>query len=127
MRNPWKSHCFSNRSVPAVSGERGERVAAGVGDDQLAEVGEQRAALLAAGGGGRQGTFGESLTVVALGAERHFAVDDRRAERALGRVVCRLDPVDGGECPERGSDLEQVVGELAVPAIARLLRRGLLE
>jgi hypothetical protein len=62
-----------------------------------------------------------------LGAERHFAVDDRRAERAFGWVVGRLDARDGDERPERGPDLDQVVGELSVPAIARLLRPRLLE
>ena len=48
------------------------------------------------------------------------------AERALGGVVGRLDAVDGGEGPERGPDLEQVVGELAVPAGAPALRAGVL-
>ncbi len=66
-----------NRSVPGASGEGGEWIAAAVGDEQFAEIGEQRAVLLAAGGGGRQRAFGESLAVVALGAEGDFAVDDR--------------------------------------------------
>jgi hypothetical protein len=44
--------------------------------DQFAEIGEQRAALKAAGGGGRERAFGESLAVLALGAERDFSVDD---------------------------------------------------
>ena len=35
--------------------------------------------------------------------------------------------LDRGEGPEGGPDLEQVVGELTVPSIARLLRRGGLE
>ena len=54
-------------------------------------------------------------------------MDDGAAERAFGRVVGRLDPVEDGEGPERGPDLEQVVGELAVPAVAPILRRGVLE
>jgi hypothetical protein len=52
-----------------------------VGGDQFAEVGEQRAALQSAGGGGRQGTLGESLTVLALGAEGDFSVDDEEPDR----------------------------------------------
>ena len=59
------------------SGERGERIAAVVGGDQFAEVGEQRAALHSAGGRGGEGAFGEPLAVCALGAEREFSVDDR--------------------------------------------------
>jgi hypothetical protein len=62
-----------------------------------------------------------------LGAVGEFAVDDRTEERALGGVVRRLDSLDGYERPECGPDLEQVVGELAVPAIAGLLGRGVLE
>ena len=49
------------------------------------------------------------------------------AERAFGGVVGRFDAVDGGEGPERGPDLEQVVGELAVPAVAPALRAGVFE
>jgi hypothetical protein len=98
-----------------------------VGGDQVGEIGEERAALKAAGGGGREGAFGESLPVVALGAERDFAVDDRCAERALGGVVGRLDALDGDERPERGPDLEQIVGEASVPAGASALGRGVLE
>ena len=77
--------------------------------------------------GGGERAFGESLAVVALGAEREFSVDDRAAERAFGGVVGRLDAVDGGEGPERGPDLEQVVGELPVPAVAPALRAGVFE
>ena len=62
-----------------------------LGGDRSREVGEQPAALKAAGGGGRERTLGESLSVLALGAKRDFPVDDRCAERALGRVVGRLD------------------------------------
>ena len=64
------------------------------------DVGDQRAALKVAGGGGRERTLGESLTVLALAAERDFPVDDR-AERALGRVVGRLDAADGDKGLER--------------------------
>ena len=39
-------------SGPGVSGEFGERVAAVVSGDEVAEIGEQRAALHAAGGRG---------------------------------------------------------------------------
>ena len=62
-----------------------------MGGDQVAEVGEQRAALEAAGGGGGECAFGESLAGVALGAEGDFSVDDRCSERALGGVIRRLD------------------------------------
>ena len=83
--------------------------------------------LEAAGAGGGERAFGESLAVVALGAEREFSVDDRCAERALGGVVRRLDAVDGDERPERGPDLEQVVREPPVPASAPALRAGVFE
>src|SRR3954449_7742276 len=59
-----------------------------------------------------------------FGPERDLAVDDRRSERAFGGVVGRLDPLDGHERPERGPDLEQVVGEPAVPTSACALGRG---
>jgi hypothetical protein len=95
-----------------------------VGGDQLGEVGEQRAALKAAGASGRESSFGESFTVFALGAERDFAVNDRRTERALRRVVRGLDAWDGEECPERWPDLEQVVREPPVPARALALGAG---
>ena len=41
------------------------------------KLGYLRKALEAAGGGGREPAFGESLTAVALGAERDLSVDDR--------------------------------------------------
>ena len=95
--------------------------------DQFAEVGEQRAVLLAAGDGDRERALGEAFTVVALGAEREFSVDDGAAERALGGIVGGLDAVQDGEGPQGGPDLEQVVGELAVPAGPPALRAGCLE
>ena len=54
-------------------------------------------------------------------------MDDRRAQRAFGGVVGRLDRVGGGKGPERWPDLEEVVGELAVPAGAPALRAGVFE
>src|SRR4051812_12904646 len=98
-----------NRSVVGSlggSGERGEWIAAVVSGDQVAEVGEQRAVLQAARRCGRQGAFGEPLAVFGLGPERDFAVDDRRAQRAFGGVIGRLNSLDGHERPERGPDLE---------------------
>jgi hypothetical protein len=65
-----------------------------VGSDQFAEIGEQRAVLESAGCGGRESAFGEALTVVALGSEREFSVDDRRSEGAFGGVV-GLIPISG--------------------------------
>jgi hypothetical protein len=52
---------------------------------------------------------------------------DRSPESALGEVVGRLDGRVGGEGPERGPDLEQVVGEQPVPTIAAALRAGFIE
>jgi hypothetical protein len=109
------------------SGERGEWITACVGGDQFAEVGEERAALLSAGCGGRERALSKPLAVVALGAEREFSVDDRCSKRAFGGVVGRLDPLDRGEGLERGPDLEQVIGEAPVPASAAALRAGVLE
>jgi len=40
-----------------------------VGDNQVAEIGEQRAVLQAACGGGGERAFGEALAIVALAAE----------------------------------------------------------
>jgi hypothetical protein len=54
-------------------------------------------------------------------------VDDRGAQRAFGGVVGRFDTGVGGEGPERGPDLEQVVGEASVVAGARALAAGVLE
>ena len=64
-------------------------------DEEFAEVGEQRAALQAAGGapGVGEGAFGEPFARVALGTERDFSVDDRAAKRAFGGVVRWLDAV----------------------------------
>ena len=44
-----------------------------------------------------------------------------RSARSAGLLVGST-PSIGGEGPERGPDLEQVVGELPVPAVARVLR-----
>jgi hypothetical protein len=54
-------------------------------------------------------------------------VDHRAAQRALGGAVGRLDAVQGGEGPQRGPDLEQVVGESAVVAGACALARGVFD
>jgi hypothetical protein len=83
--------------------------------------------LEAAGGGGGLGTFGEAFAARAGGGVGQFAVDDRSTERALGWVVGRFDAIDGGEGPERGPDLEEVVGEASVPAGALAFRGGVLE
>ena len=49
-----------------------------------------------------------------------------RSARSAGLLVGST-PSIGGEGPERGPDLEQVVGELAVPAVAPALRAGVFE
>src|SRR5918999_1789762 len=87
------------------SGECWEWVAAGVGGERLSEVLEERALSLAAGGGGGEGAFGEPF----------------------GLVVGRFDGSVGDECPERGPDLEQVVGEAPVVAGALALAAGVFE
>jgi len=54
-----------NRSVRgASSGELRERVAAGVGGDEVAEVSEQGAVLKAAGAGGGECPLGESFAAL---------------------------------------------------------------
>jgi hypothetical protein len=58
---------------------------------------------------------------------REFSVDDRAAEGAFGGVVGRFHAGVGGEGPERGPDLEQVVGEAAVQAGALALAAGVFE
>jgi len=87
----------------------------------LAEVFEQRAALQAAGGGGREETFDPSLAVLGLAAERELSVDDRAAQRALGVIVGRLDAAPVGERPQRGPDLQQVARQPAGAFVARRL------
>ena len=58
---------------------------------------------------------------------REFSVDDGAAQCALGWVVGRFDAGVGGEGPQRGPDLAQVVGEAAVVAGALALAGGFLE
>jgi hypothetical protein len=82
--------------------------------------------LLSAGFGGGEGALGEPFAFIAAGAARAFSVDDRAAERALGRVVGRFDRGVGGEGPQCGPDLEQVVGEASVVAGAYQVNAKLL-
>jgi len=63
-------------------GERGERVAAGVGGDQVCDVAEERAALEAAGDRGGEGALDEALALLGAAAVGELAVDDRAAECA---------------------------------------------
>jgi hypothetical protein len=88
---------------------------------------KQRALLLAAGRGGRERALGESLAVVAAGAVGELSVDDRAAERAFGGIVGRFDRGVDGEGPQRGPDLEEVVGESSVMAGAFALAGGVFE
>ena len=53
-------------------------------------------------------------------------MDDRAAQRSLGGVVGRLDPLDRDKGPKRGPDLQQVAGEAAVVAGALALASGAL-
>jgi hypothetical protein len=86
--------------------------------DQFAEVGEQRAVLHPACDGGGEGAFGEPFTVLALGAEREFSVDDeepvrlRELRRSLPFevvVVAPGHPLVGRKLPVEG--LRTVGGE----------------
>jgi hypothetical protein len=54
-------------------------------------------------------------------------MDDGAAEATLGGVVCWFDAGYGRECPERGPDFEEVVGERPVVPRFRALGRCLLE
>src|ERR1019366_4303269 len=109
------------------SDERGKRVAAGVGGEQVAQVNEQRSALQSAGDRGGQCALDEALAVLGSAAVGELAVDDRAAERALGGIVRGLDPLGRHERPQRRPDLQEVVGEAAVQTGALALARGLLE
>ena len=104
-----------------------ERVAAAVSGQQFGQELEERAVLLATGRGDGERALGEPLTVIGAGAVRELSVDDGAAERALGGVVGRLDPLDRDEGPERGPDFEQVVGEPSVVAGALALAAGVLQ
>ena len=66
------------------SGERGERIAAVVGGNQLGQELEQGAALLSAGRGCGQGGFGEPLAVIGAGVVRELSVDDEEPWRGRG-------------------------------------------
>src|SRR6266699_418219 len=91
-------------------------------DDGLAQVGEQRAALQAAGGVRREQPRDAQLATRGLAAERELAVDDRRAQRSLGVVVGRLDAGVGGERPQRRPGLQEVARHAAAALVARALR-----
>ena len=62
-----------------------------------------------------------------FGCRVRLSVDHGGAERPFGGVVGRLDAGVGGEGPQRGPDLEQVVGEHAVKAGAFAVAPGALE
>jgi hypothetical protein len=68
--------------------------------------------------GGEQ-AFEPAFAAGGLAAEGELAVDDGAAQRALGVVVGRVDVWDGGECPERGPELEQVARDPARAFVAR--------
>lgn len=85
------------------------------------------AILLATGGAHRQDAFDERIASGALGAKTAFPPQYGGPQRPFGRVVGRLDPVDGDEGPERRPDLQEFVGEDAVVAGARAFASGLLE
>ena len=89
----------------------------------VAEVGVERAALQPAGLVDGEQPFDRAFPTLGTAAERELAVDDGGAQPALGSVVGRLDIGNVGERPERGLELEQVLGErahvpLPTPAIA---------
>src|SRR5215218_555173 len=100
--------------APAGSGQRGDGIAAGLGAEDVAEVGEERAPLEAAGERGGEQPLDRALALLGLAAERELAVDDRAAQSAFGVVVGRLDAVGVGEGPEGGPAVEEVLGEDAV-------------
>src|SRR5437870_5514 len=74
--------CSGNRSVVWVPclGEEWCWVAAGLGGEQIGEVGEQGAFLESAGDRGGEQPFDGVLALFGLTAEREFAVDDGAAE-----------------------------------------------
>src|SRR5450830_713848 len=119
----------SKRSVPPspCSGEQRNGVAACFGSEHIGEVGEERAALQAAGDRGREQPFDGALALLGLAAERELAVDDRAAQAALGVIVGRLDAGHAGEGPQRRPAFQQVLREGAVAAVAGALARRLLE
>jgi hypothetical protein len=113
--------------VPARLGEQGNRVAADMGGEGVAEVGKERALLQTAGDRRREQPLDAALALFGLAAERELAVDDRPAQAPFGMVVGRLDAVDLGEGPQRRPELEQVLGESAVAAVAGTLARRSFE
>ena len=106
--------------------EGGDGVAAGVGGDDLGEVGVERLLAEPAGDRGGEESFEAAFAAFGLGAERELAVDDRAAEAAFGVVVGRLDAIGVGESPECGPALEEVLGELAVVLRSRAFPGGFL-
>src|SRR5450756_2640626 len=117
------------RSVPPspCSGEQRNGVAACFGSEHMGEVGEERAALQAAGDRGGEQPFDGALALLGLAAERELAVDDRPAQAAFGVIVGRLDAGHAGEAPQRRPALQQVLREAAVAAVAGAPLRRLLE
>ena len=96
-------------------------IAANPRAEHVGQVGEERAALQAAGDRGREQPLGGGLAALGLAAERELAVDHRPAQGALGPVVGRLHALDLDEGPKRRPDLQQVLGEapgeLVAPAL----------
>jgi hypothetical protein len=92
-----------------------------VGGDQLGHVGEQRAALKAAGDRRREQSLDSPFAGLGLAAQRELAVDDRASECALGVVVGWLHPLVGGEGPQRRPKLQQVARHAAAALVARSL------
>src|SRR6266508_3097137 len=95
------------------SGERGDRVAAGLGGESVGEIGVERTALQPTGLVDREQPFDRAFAALGASAEGELAVDDSGAQTALGGVVRRLNVGDVGERPERRPELEQVPGERA--------------
>src|SRR6266536_1981470 len=99
--------------VRVCSGEGGDGVAVCFGGEGVAEGCVERAPLQPAGLIDGEEAFDRALAAFGLAAEGELAIDDGGAQAAFGGVVGRLDLGDGREAPERGPELEQVVGEPA--------------
>src|SRR6266498_2208889 len=116
LRVPVWSPFWSLQAADLVrdcSGEGGDGVGACFGGEGVAEVGVERAPLQPAGLIDGEEAFDRALAAFGLAAEGELAIDDGGAQAAFGGVVGRLDLGDGREAPERGPELEQVVGEPA--------------
>jgi hypothetical protein len=98
LKSPANSHYVVTVQCPAAQGSS-HRIVAGVGGEQLAEVGEQRVLLKAAGDRRREQALDTPFATLGLAAERELAVDHCAAQGALGVVVGRLYPFVAGEGP----------------------------